>query len=67
MNNRTPFIARFAEEIAPSAGYGFRYDAERQISQTLINENWCDTIDADGILPGRTKVTEVSGETTDDR
>jgi hypothetical protein len=43
-----------------------RYDAARQISQTLIGGRWIDTPDASLELIGATRLTEVKRETTDD-
>jgi hypothetical protein len=61
-----PFLFRFAQPIPEVPLHPLRYDAARQISQTLIGGRWTDTPDASLELIGATRLTEVKRETTDD-
>lgn len=61
-----PFITRFAMPIGGSEPQPLRYDAERQISQLLVNGEWLDATSTGMTTGGSTRHTKVNNETTDD-
>jgi hypothetical protein len=61
-----PFLFRFAQPIPAYLRHLLRYDAQRQISQVLIDGKWVDGPDALAPLIASTRETRVPRETTDD-
>jgi len=61
-----PFLFHFKESIPESVHHSLRYDAQRQVSQALVQGRWIDSVDALSPLPGLTRETRVPRETTDD-
>ena len=61
-----PFILRFAQQIPPSNSEAVRYNAQRQITQSLENCWWVDRLVKGGPAGDNTKYTKVKAETTDD-
>lgn len=63
-----PFLLRFADPIPDVAGLPFRYDPTRQLAQVKLSSGWIDVLDSPDVnTPNPTKITEIKGETTDDR
>jgi hypothetical protein len=63
----TPFLFRFAK-VLPNVSYPpLRYDAPRQVSQTLVDGEWRDTLDASIMMVRDSSHTAVVHETTDDK
>ena len=61
-----PFILGFAEAIPCAEASECRYDADRQLSQTLTTEGWVDSLDTHEPEDCATKKTAIDRETTDD-
>lgn len=61
-----PFIARFATSIEGNDPQCLRYDANRQISQLLVEGVWLDAADIGPTACRSTRITRVQNETTDD-
>lgn len=61
-----PFIFGFGRKLPDVPHHPLRYDAERQISQVLIEGRWVDTPDASGHLMASSRITKIGQETTDD-
>jgi hypothetical protein len=61
-----PFSVRFAEPIIQLDARPIRYDANRQISEVLVNGRWIDAPDAPAVDLPVSRLTRVARETTDD-
>ncbi len=61
-----PFIVRFAEPLAQRSLRQARYDAQRQVTQILVEDLWVDAPDTHAHAFKDTHFTRVSGETSDD-
>ena len=61
-----PFMFRFAQPLPPVPRHVLRYDRTRQMSQVLVDGRWIDSPDASDEPTASTRITRVSGETTDD-
>lgn len=64
-----PLLLKYSEKIEPIDDSGiFRYNVMKQVSETLINNEWVDAVDVDFIAEiSATRVTLVRRETTDDQ
>jgi hypothetical protein len=62
-----PFLFDFAQLIPQVPSRAVRYDLSRQVSQTLVDGVWIDSVKLPSEPWGSTKVTDVRQETTDDQ
>lgn len=61
-----PFVLTYAEPIERNeTPVPVRYDAERQVSQICVDQQWVDTLEGRQDLAA-TRITRVDQETTDD-
>lgn len=62
-----PLLLRFGERLpAHTSTQLVRYNANRQVSEVLVNGSWIDVADTNHELAG-TRLTEIGRETTDDQ
>jgi hypothetical protein len=61
-----PFIFQFAKPLDGTTARILRYDAQRQLSQVLVDGQWVDGSEAHNETAAETRLTRVRAETTDD-